>query len=362
VREPATANNRPRAATRVAASLADSKSASTVDGAGKVLIVAPAWVGDMVMAHCLVQLLAATRPGVAIHLLAPPSTAPLGLRMAELASVRTFEVGHGELGLDKRNREGRALRAAAFDQAIVLPNSFKSAWVPFRARIPVRTGWHGESRYGVLNDRRRLDRERLPLMIEQFMALGLPPNAALPEPYPLPRLAVDEANRRHLLDTLGLQTDERLLILCPGAEFGPAKRWPSAHYAAVARHALAAGRPVWLLGSPNDADTCAEIAGQAPGAVTLAGKTRLLDAIDLLSLAAAVVCNDSGLMHVAGALGVRVVALFGSTSAGFTPPLGAGAAVVRLGLDCSPCFQRECPLGHLRCLVDLKPERIIRML
>jgi heptosyltransferase-2 len=358
MREPETVNN----PSPVRGSAAASRSAGRSGGGRKVLIVAPAWVGDMVMAHCLVQVLAATRSGVEIHLLAPPSTAPLGLRMAEVASVRTFEVGHGELGLGKRNREGRVLRLEAFDQAIVLPNSFKSAWIPFRARIPVRTGWLGESRYGVLNDRRRLDRERLPLMIEQFMALGLPSDATLPDPYPLPRLAVDEANRRRLLDTLGLQADERLLILCPGAEFGPAKRWPPAHYAAVARHALAAGRPVWLLGSPNDADTCAEIAGQAPGAINLAGKTRLLDAIDLLSLAAAVVCNDSGLMHVAGAVGARVIALFGSTSPGFTPPLGTAAAVLRLGLDCSPCFQRECPLGHLRCLVDLEPERIIRLL
>jgi heptosyltransferase II len=330
--------------------------------AGRVLIVAPAWVGDMVMAHCLVQVLAATRPGVELHLLAPPATAPLGQRMAEVAAVRTFEVAHGELGLGKRNREGRALRSFGFDQAIVLPNSFKSAWAPFRARIPRRTGWHGEARYGVLNDRRRLDRERLPLMIEQFMALGLEPGSALPEPYPRPRLEVDEANRARLLQALGLVAGTGLVILCPGAEFGPAKRWPEEHYAAVARHLLAAGRPVWLLGSPKDGGVCAAIAAAAPGAVDLAGRTRLLDAVDLLSLASVVVCNDSGLMHVAGALGVRVVAVFGSTSPEFTPPLGEGAAVVRLGLDCSPCFERECPLGHLRCLVDLEPERVIRLL
>jgi len=331
-------------------------------GAGKVLIVAPAWVGDMVMAHCLVQVLAASRPGVAIHLLAPPATAPLGLRMAEVAGVRTFEVAHGELALGKRNREGRVLRAFGFDQAIVLPNSLKSAWVPFRARIPVRTGWHGEARYGLLNDRRRLDPERLPLMIEQFMALGLAPGAPLPDPYPRPRLQVDADNRERLLESLDLTAGAGLVILCPGAEFGPAKRWPPAHYAAVARHALAGGRPVWLLGSPKDAEVCAEIAAAAPGAVNLAGRTRLLDAIDLLSLASAVVCNDSGLMHVAGALGVRVIALFGSTSPAFTPPLGDGATVLRLGLDCSPCFQRECPLGHLRCLVDLAPDRVIGLL
>lgn len=332
------------------------------DAGGKVLIVAPAWVGDMVMSHCLVQVLAATRPGVEIHVLAPPATAPLGRRMREVAAVRTLEIEHGELGFGKRNREGRALRECGFDQAIVLPNSFKSAWAPFRARIGRRTGWNGEARYGVLNDRRRLDRDRLPLMIEQFMALGLAPGAALPDPYPLPRLEVDVGNRQRLLDELGLAAAPAPLILCPGAEFGPAKRWPAGHYAGVARHALHAGRSVWLLGSPRDAEVCAQIAAAAPGAIDLAGRTRLLDAVDLLSLARVVICNDSGLMHVAGALGVRVIALFGSTSPEFTPPLGDGATVLRLGLDCSPCFQRQCPLGHQRCLVDLDADRVIRLL
>jgi heptosyltransferase-2 len=326
--------------------------------AERVLIVAPAWVGDMVMAHCLVQLLVATRPGVEIHVLAPPATAPLGERMAEVASVRTLPVGHGELALGVRNREARALRAFRFDQAIVLPNSFKSAWVPFRARIPRRTGWHGEARYGLLNDRRRLDRARLPLMIEQFMALGLAPDLALARPYPAPRLEADLDNRTRSLCELDLEPAPGLVILCPGAEFGPAKRWPPEHYAAVARDAFAAGRPVWLIGSPKDRAVCGEIQAAAPGAVNLAGRTRLVDAIDLLSLADVVVCNDSGLMHVAGAVGARVIALFGSTSPDFTPPLGSNAEVLRLGLDCSPCFARECPLGHLRCLVDLEPARV----
>jgi heptosyltransferase-2 len=312
----------------------------------------------MVMAHCLVRLLVATRPAVEIHVLAPPATASLGERMAEIASVRTLPVGHGELALGVRNREAAALRGYDFDQAIVLPNSFKSAWIPFRARIPRRTGWHGEARYGLLNDRRRLDRARTPLMIEQFMALGLPPDASLPKPYPTPQLTIDPDNRARVLHDLGLTPSPGLVMLCPGAEFGPAKRWPSAHYAAVARDALAAGRPVWLTGSSRDEPACAEIATAAPGARNLAGRTRLVDAIDLLSLADVVVSNDSGLMHVAGAVGVRVIALFGSTSPDFTPPLGAGAEVLRLGLDCSPCFARECPLGHLRCLVDLDPARV----
>lgn len=312
----------------------------------------------MVMAHCLVQVLVRTRPGVEIHMLAPATTAPIGARMAEVAGVRTVPIGHGELALGARNREAAALRTYHFDQAIVLPNSFKSAWIPFRAHVPLRTGWHGEARFGLLNDRRRLDRSRLPLMIEQFMALGLPAETPLSRPHPLPRLQVDTDNRARVLRELGVSPVPGLLILCPGAEFGPAKRWPAAHYATVARDALAAGRPVWLIGSPNDRAVCAEIAAAAPGTVNLAGRTGLVDAIDLLALADVVVCNDSGLMHVASAVGARVIALFGSTSPRFTPPLGADAEVLRLGLDCSPCFARECPLGHLRCLVDLAPSQV----
>ncbi|MFU8815404.1 MAG: lipopolysaccharide heptosyltransferase II [Pseudomonadales bacterium] len=331
-------------------------------GHASILIVAPAWVGDMVMAHALVQLLLRRNPELSIHMLAPAATEPLARRMPGVAATRVLNVGHGQLGLAARRALARALRPQRFQQALVLPNTFKSALLPWWARIPLRTGWHGEARFGLLNDRRRLDAARYPLMIERFMALGLPAGAPLPRPYPAPRLSVDADNRQRLLELLGLRRDGGVLALCPGAEFGPAKRWPSAHYAAVARHALAVGRQVWLLGSPGDAAACAEIRALAPGAVDLAGRTSLLDAVDLLSVADHVICNDSGLMHVAGAVGARVTAVFGSTSPAFTPPLGDGARVVRLALPCSPCFQRQCPLGHLRCLHDLAPEQVIEAL
>jgi heptosyltransferase II len=329
---------------------------------GQILIVAPAWVGDMVMMHGLVQLLVRTRPGARIHVLAPPATASLGPRMPGVAATTVIHVRHGELALRRRWRLGRALKQGGFGQAIVLPNTLKSALAPFAARIPLRTGWHGEARYVLLNDRRRLDEARLPQMIERFMALGLPPGTPLVHPYPVPQLTVDAANRARLVAELGLEPDRRPLALCPGAAFGPSKRWPAKHFAAVARHALTDGRAVWLLGSPGDADACREVASRAPGAVDLAGRTSLVDAVDVLSLADDVVCNDSGLMHVAGAVGARVIAVFGSTSPEFTPPLGPRATVQRLGLSCSPCFERECPLGHLRCLNDLGPERVTGLL
>jgi heptosyltransferase II len=331
-------------------------------GPDRILIIAPAWIGDMVMAHTLVQLLRRRASDVEIHMLAPPATAPLARRMPGVAESLVLDAGHGQARLALRRTLGVRLRNQRYRQAIVLPNTFKSALIPWWARVPVRTGWHGETRYGVLNDRRRLDANVYPLMIERFMALGLPPGVPLERPYPRPRLAVDMVNRRHLIETFGLHADARPLALCPGAEFGPAKRWPVAHYAAVARHALASGRAVWLLGSPGDAPACAAIRELAPGVVDLAGRTSLLDAVDLLSAAEQVVCNDSGLMHVAGAVGASVVALFGSTSPGFTPPLGEGARVLELSLPCRPCFQRQCPLGHLRCLRDLTPARVLEAL
>lgn len=329
----------------------------------KILIVAPAWVGDMVMTHCLVQLLHNGDARLQIDMLSPPATEPLARRMPGVARSWLLEVAHGELGLGKRLALGRRLVDEGYDQAIVLPNSFKSALVPFRARIPVRIGWLGEFRVGLLNRWRRLDPERYPLMIERFMALALPESALLPKPYPAPRLLVDAGNRDRLIRELQLVTSGGVLVLCPGAEFGPAKRWPAEHYATLARHAVSQGRQVWLLGSANDRVICNEIESLVPaGLVNLAGRTGLVDAIDLLSRADHVVCNDSGLMHVAGALDLPLTALFGSTSPEFTPPLGRGARVLRLELPCSPCFQRECPLGHLRCLTELRPERVIEVL
>ena len=322
--------------------------------------MAPAWVGDMVMAHCLITLLV-RNPGTSVDVLAPLATEPLARRMPGVDRTHVLAVGHGELGWRQRREMARELAVSHHDQAIVLPNSFKSALVPWWAGIPRRTGWHGESRFVVLNDRRHLDPERHPLMIERFMALGLAPDAALTQPYPDPVLTTDSERIR------ALRADHRLgdapvTVLCPGAEYGPAKRWPTRHYAAVARHELSQDRQVWLLGSPGDAAACAEIEAACPAVANLAGRTSLLDAVDLIGTADRVICNDSGLMHVACALGRRVIAVFGSTSPGFTPPLGGNAQVVRNALPCSPCFERECPLGHLKCLEELDARQVIEVL
>lgn len=330
----------------------------------KALIVAPAWVGDMVMAHSLVKLLRERQPACEIHLIAPPATAPLGSRMPEVAAVHELAVGHGELGWRQRRRLAAKIRDIGFQAAYVLPNSFKSALIPWWAGIPKRIAWHGEARYGLVNDRRRLDPGRYPRMIDRFTSLALPKGAPLPQRWPRPELEVDAGNRQSAVERLGLEPDRSrpVVALCPGAEYGEAKRWPAAHFAAVARERLRSGAAVWLMGSAEDAAVAAEITAAAPGATDLAGRTSLLDAVDVLSLAEVVVTNDSGLMHIACALEREVVAVFGSTSPEFTPPLGRRATVIEEQLDCRPCFQRQCPLQHLNCLRGIAPDRVIAAL
>ena len=248
----------------------------------------------------------------------------------------------------------------------MLPGSLKSALVPWLAGIARRTGYRGEQRYGLINDMRQLRPAELPLMVQRYAALALdvraPAATDLPVDLPRPRLRVDRARQAALRADLGLDARRPAVALLPGAEFGPSKQWPLAHYAAAARSLLAQGHAVWVLGSPKDAEAGRLIAEQAPGTIDLCGRTRLEDAVDLLAAASGCISNDSGLMHVAAALDVPLVALFGSTSPEHTPPLSPAAQVLRLGLDCAPCFQRTCPLGHHRCLRDISPAQVLAAL
>jgi heptosyltransferase II len=330
------------------------------DASPGTLIVGPAWVGDMVMAQSLFKIVKATRPEAPLDVLAPGWSLPLLVRMPEVREAIEMPAGHGELRIGARLHLGRRLRARGYGRAIVLPNSLKSAVTPWWARIPRRTGYLGEWRYGLLSHVRRLDKGRLPMTVQRYVALGLDEDAPLPAELPPPRLEVTAASVAGALDALGLcRPDRPLLGLCPGAEYGPAKRWPPAHFAELARRKLAAGWAVWIFGSERDRAAGAEIARLTDGAcVDLSGRTSLGQAIDLLSLADAVVANDSGLMHVAAAVGVPLIAVYGSSDPGFTPPLSATARVLRLGLACSPCFQRKCPYGHYHCLEDLTPDAV----
>jgi heptosyltransferase-2 len=324
----------------------------------RVLVVAPSWVGDAVLAHPLLARLKARDPAPAIDVLAPAWALAVFRRMPEVDTAIALPFGHGDLKLGERRRFARTL--APCDQAIVLPNSFKSALIPWHAGIPVRTGYLGEMRFGLLNDARRLDEESVPLMVERFAALAQPAGEALRRPVAEPRLAVDATQRDATLARFALDTAAPVVAFAPGAEYGPAKRWPVEHFGTLANEFLLRGFQVWLLGSGKDAPITQWIQKFTDGrCVDLAGRTSLDEAIDLLSAASRVVSNDSGLMHIAAALDRPMAALFGSSSPGFTPPLSARARVISLKLSCSPCFKRTCPLGHTNCLVQLEPSRVL---
>lgn len=317
----------------------------------------------MVLAQSLFKLLKQRDPDARIDVLAPAWTLPLLARMPEVNETIASPFDHGELKLAQRRRLGRELRARHYDRAIVLPNSLKSAIVPWVARARVRTGFKGEWRYGLLNDVRRLDEQKLPRTVDRFVALALNPDEALPQ-IPPPRLRADVDKAHAVLSRLDRNLPATpVLGLCPGAEYGPAKRWPAEYFAEVARAKLDAGWEVWLFGSDKDRREAAAVQSLTRNrCLDLAGSTSLEEAIDLLSLTAAVVTNDSGLMHVAAALERPVVALYGSSDPRHTPPLAVKASVLYLGLECSPCFERECPLGHLNCLRRLEPQRVLSAL
>ena len=327
----------------------------------KILIVAPNWIGDALLAQPLFARLGQKYPGVLIDALAPAWTAPVLRRMPELGEVIDAPFAHGDLKLVERWRLGRTLHARTYDEAIVLPNTFKSALIPFFAGIPLRTGFVGELRYRLLNRVHRLDEHALPLMAERYAQLAEEPGTPPARPLAEVGLRVDPANLAAALARLGLSRAKTVVAFCPGAEYGPAKRWPVRYFAELAAKLAAQGRAVWLFGSDKDKDIGEEIVRLSGGAaVNLSGKTDLASAIDLLSLAEVVVSNDSGLMHVAAAVGRPVVALYGSSSPEHTPPLSRVSRVVRTGIDCSPCYARECPLGHFKCMNELTPERVLQ--
>jgi heptosyltransferase-2 len=222
--------------------------------------------------------------------------------------------------------------------------------IPFFAGARVRTGYRGEMRYGLLNDIRPLDKSVLTQTVQRFVALGQENSAPLPPRIPEPRLRIDAANQQRLLAALDLTLERPAIAFMPGAEYGPAKQWPLAHYAELAAALVGQGYQIWLLGSARDREAAAQIAAGQEHTHNLCGRTELVDTVDLIALCEAAVSNDSGLMHVAAAVGTPLVALYGSSTPAYTPPLTDKVEVLYLGLDCSPCFKRECPLGHKNCL------------
>ncbi|HSC67259.1 MAG TPA: lipopolysaccharide heptosyltransferase II [Cellvibrio sp.] len=333
----------------------------------KILVVGPAWIGDMMMAQTLFKLLKLRNPQVRIDVLASGWTRQLLACMPEVTDVIDMPLGHGALGLGERRALGKSLADKNYDQAIVLPNSFKSAFIPFFANIPLRTGWRGEMRYGLLNDVRILDKKRYPLMAQRYAALALPKAAAPLTDFPYPQLQVDKSQQPQLLTKFALQLDRPLLILCPGAEYGPAKRWPEHYFAEVIDEKIRAGWQAWLMGSAKDRTVTDAIRHLLPEEArqychNLAGSTDLAEAIELMACADAVLSNDSGLMHIAAALQKPLAVIYGSTSPEHTPPLTNQVSIISNKIECAPCFERECPKVHHKCLRELMPQQVLTAL
>lgn len=319
------------------------------------LIIAPQWIGDAVMSEPLLARLVAR--GERLSVAALPWVAPVYRAMPQVAEVIELPFAHGRLDWTERRRVAAGLRGR-FDVAYVLPNSLKSALIPWLARIPTRIGYAGESRFVLLNRRLRNPAGRPP-MVAFYSALAGSPGLESERPQMRFEPAVLDAATRAADVKPGAYW-----VFAPGAEYGPAKCWPAERYAELARALFAAhGQLVLLLGSGKEAALCEAIAAAAPGACrVLAGKTSLLDAMALIAAARGVVSNDSGLMHVAAAFGVPQAAVFGSTSPEHTPPLNPRARVVwmkeELQLDCAPCFDRVCRFGHTRCLTEVSASRV----
>ncbi|ODS09924.1 lipopolysaccharide heptosyltransferase II [Vibrio scophthalmi] len=336
----------------------------------KILIIGPSWVGDMVMSQPLYSVLKQQNPNCLIDVIAPSWCKPILERMPEINQAIDMPIGHGEFNFFARRRIGKMLRNNHYDRAYILPKSAKSALIPWFANIPMRTGWKGEMRYGLLNDLRP-NMKSFQYMIERYVALAYPKeqmndSSSLGGLHSLPRpkLQIDKAIQSATLHKFGLETSKSIVGLCPGAEFGPAKKWPEEHYANVAKAMSEAGRHIWLFGSKKDKETCEKIrtlAGKEhqKSIHILAGETSLIEAVDLLALCKTVVANDSGLMHVAAAVECNVVAVYGSTSPKYTPPLTDRVEILSTDIECRPCFKRECQFQHLKCLTELSPNAVI---
>ncbi|ANS45406.1 ADP-heptose--LPS heptosyltransferase RfaF [Serratia inhibens] len=335
----------------------------------KILVIGPSWVGDMMMSQSLYRTLKAEHPTAEIDVMAPAWCRPLLARMPEVNQALSMPLGHGALALGERRRLGRALRANGYDRAYVLPNSFKSALVPFFAQVPQRTGWRGEMRYGLLNDLRVLDKAAFPLMVQRYVALAYDKQRIqraedLPQPLLWPQLKVSDEEIAETTAAFNL-TDHRPIIgFCPGAEFGPAKRWPHYHYARLAQMLIDQGYQIALFGSAKDHEAGEQIRAALDDdarvfCMNLAGETQLEQAVILLASCQAVVSNDSGLMHVAAALNKPLIALYGPSSPDFTPPLSDKAKVIRLISGYHKIRKGDADQGYHQSLIDIQPQQVL---
>ena len=337
----------------------------------RILIIAPNWIGDAVMSQPLLANLKTIYPRCQIDVLASPWVAPIYRACTEVNQVLEAKLEHKQLQWGLRKQLAKQLEKNQYDSCYVLPNSFKSALIPWLANIPYRIGYRGEMRFGLVNialeNPSKLNR---PPMANHYLALGNALNSPqeIDASYPVdPGLNVSTPARQSV--NIKLQeasiNEKSIYVLCPGAEYGITKRWPTEHFADLAQQ-LISNEPdthVILLGSKSDHILGASITTQAKNISQIhnwCGNTSLDEAIALIGMSKALVSNDSGLMHIGAALKVPQVAIFGSSDPHHTPPLSNKAKVIWLNLPCSPCHQRECPLGHLKCLQDILPETVLR--
>lgn len=328
----------------------------------RILIISPNWIGDAVMAQPMLQLLRQRYPECAIDVVAPAWVAPVWRAMREIDNVIESSFRHGALQLRERLRLAGQLRKCDYSHAYVLPNTLKFALIPWLARIRHRVGYLGEMRYGLVNEIHRDEPAAPRSMVSFYAALAVPPVATAPMSKALPRPALSTSQEQitETLSHLQLLPDKPLIAFAPGAEFGSAKRWPTAHFAGLAGMVLR-WRPdaqIVLLGSGKDKQVCEEIVAIEPNVRNFAGVTSLGQAIALLAKADAVVSNDSGLLHIASAFNRPIVAIYGPTDPNHAPPFSDVAKVMYLNLDCAPCRQRECPLRHHQCMQNLSPELV----
>jgi len=327
----------------------------------RTLVISPNWIGDAVMAQPLLRRLRELHPDRPIDVLAPTWVAPVWRAMREVDTVLESPFKHGSLQWKERKAFAKILKARGYAASYVLPNTLKFALIPWLAGIKRRVGYKGEMRYGLVNVMHHDEKDAPRPMAQFYAALADKPLRNLPrlDKLPEPEMVADAKDADAAIARLNLPAGT-YVAFAPGAEFGPAKRWPAAYFAELAQ-TIRANRPdaqILLLGSPKDRAVCDEITAVVPQAHNLAGSTSLSEAIALISRAAAVVTNDSGLMHIGAALKRPVVAIYGPTDPRHTPPLSELAKILWLHIECSPCQQRECPLGHQNCMKLISPDAV----
>ena len=337
-----------------------------------ILIIAPNWIGDAVSTQPLLANLKMLYPNSKIDVLASNWVAPIYRACSQVHEVIETKFEHKKLQWNLRKQLAKEIQAKNYQACYVLPNSFKSALIPWLANIPFRIGYRGELRFGLIN--LALDnpsKVNRPPMMEHYLALSqiLKDDASLPSKKLVPRLNISASAKQSVeikLQSANISGDS-VYVMCPGAEYGPSKRWPTEHFAALAQQLIMqnSNNQIILLGSKSDHPLAQEITSQVQQANNIhnwCGNTSLDEAIALIGMSKAVVSNDSGLMHIAAALQIPQVAIFGSSDPTHTPPLSDKAKVIWLNMPCSPCYKRICPLGHLRCLKDILPEQVLATL